>query len=815
MKILKFGGTSIKTSERVLHVVELLKKAQNESEIAVVVSAFGGVTDQLVEMCRAASQGKESYLGILKKIEANHYEITKDLIDKKNIEAVNKVLHDRFRSLADTLHGIFLLRELSPRSLDIIMSFGERLSAFIISQSLCGKGIPSEFLDAAIVVKTDETFNDARVHFDKTNANIREYFANHKKLQVITGFIASDENGNVTTLGRSGSDYTAAIFGAALGATEIQIWTDVNGVMTCDPRKVKSAFSMDSMTYEEAMEMSHFGSKVIHPKAMQPALEKNIPLRIKNTFKPEFPGTVIGNEVKPSDYVIKGISSIHEIALLRVQGSGMLGVTGISARLFGALAKAEISVILISQGSSEHSICFAVAPGAAKAAKKAIDREFSIEILAHQVDKVTVEIGLSAVAVVGEKMRGTSGIAARVFQAVSRAGANVVAIAQGSSELNISVVISQKDEETTLNAIHDIFFGKEFVTVHIFMVGIGLVGKQLLEQISKQHALVKKKHSIDFRINAVSNSRKMLFNKNGLSLNDLPGQLDKSDEKASLFAFFEKMKTLNFRNSVFVDCTASDDITLFYEKILKLGISIVTPNKRAMSGSYEMYKQLKTLAVERRAGIYYETNVGASLPIIQTLDGMISSGDTMLKIETIISGTLSFLFNSFDGTRPFSKIVREAQERGFTEPDPREDLNGVDVARKLLILARESGMELELSDIEVENILPESCKKAKSVEDFYGELEKNDAYFEKKRKAADENGKVLRYIAILEKSKAKVSLQAIDAAHPFFHLKESENIIAIQTRRYDETPLVIKGSGAGADLTAAGVFADIIKTAHF
>ncbi|HEX9653797.1 MAG TPA: bifunctional aspartate kinase/homoserine dehydrogenase I [bacterium] len=807
--MLKFGGTSVATPERIQLVMKLIREAREQGEIAVVVSAFGGVTNKLIKASELAAQGSPAYLDLLTELKGIHLEATAQL-GPEGSQVIAR-LHQKLDKLADILRGVFLLRELSLRSLDLIMSFGERLSAYILSASLQTQNVAAEYLCASELVKTDDQFGHARVNFEATNHNIQSYFAGHANLQIITGFIGSTDTGEVTTLGRSGSDYTAAIFAAALAAGEVEIWTDVDGVMTADPRLVRNAFSIASMSYEEAMEMSHFGSKVIHPKSMQPALEHNIPIRIRNTFNPPFAGTLIGRQADPNPFVIRGISSLAEIALLRVQGSGMLGVTGISARLFATLARASINVILITQGSSEHSICFAIMPDKARLARKAIETEFHLEILAHQIEPVIIEKDLSIIAVVGEHMRGTPGIAARTFQALGKHGANIIAIAQGSSELNISIVVNKSEEAIALNSIHETFFMRDKKALHLYLVGPGLVGGRLLEQINRQLDFLAREYALELRLNGIANSKRMAFDAKGIAFDDWTPYLASSSETMALSRFVERMKGFNFPHAIFLDCTASDEVVKYYERILNLGISIITPNKRANSSTYEQYRRLKELAIRRGVRFFYGTNVGASLPIISTLNDLTLSGDQILKIETVISGTISFIFNSFDGSRRFSEIVHEAKAKGFTEPDPRDDLNGIDVARKLLILARETGVACELSDISVENLLPEECRKASSVADFFDALQQHDDYFAQKLQEAHKAGKVLRYIGTIEEGKARVALQAVSESHPFYHLSGSDNIIAMTTSRYREQPLVIKGPGAGADVTAAGIFADVIR----
>lgn len=809
MRILKFGGTSIATPERIQNVVKIILSSESNIQ-AVIVSAFGGITNMLIEMSEKARSGAD-YRPLMGEITQRHVDAVKHLIsDSAKVEVLRHV-ESMLTDLANVVHGVSLLKELTPRSLDLLMSFGERLSGYIISEALKSSGQTTGFLDTRAAIKTDDHFGDARVDFEVTNENIRRYFSANSEIQIVTGFIATTEAGEITTLGRSGSDYTASIIAAALNADIIEIWTDVDGVLTANPKQVTNAFSIKGMSYEEAMEMSHFGSKVIHPKAMQPALEQNIPILIKNTFRPEFEGTMINAIGDDNPYVIRGISSISEVTLLRVQGSGMLGVTGISARLFGSLARASVSVILISQASSEHSICIAVTPHDAHIAKRAIHEEFTFEMKAHMIEEAIVEEGLSVIAIVGARMRGTPGIAARVFQALGRHGANVVAMAQGSSELNISIVISGDDEKNALNAIHEAFFVREERYLHLFLVGPGLVGAKLLEQIQQQTDFLKRECHLELKLNAIANSRKMLFDRQGIPLDDWRGQLAEASEDVDLGHFAERIKELNFPHSIFIDCTASEKTVERYEQILRAGGSIVTPNKKANSSTFEQYQKLKELARHRGVKFYYETNVGASLPIISTLQDLMLSGDRILKIETIISGTISYIFNCFDGSKSFSEIVLEAKELGYTEPDPRDDLNGMDVARKLLILAREAGMPCEFEDIKVENILPESCQRAETVEQFFVELQKADPSFENRRMEASKKRQRLLYIATFTETDTTISLQSVDESHPFFHVQGNENIISITTTRYLEKPLVVKGPGAGADVTAAGVFADIIR----
>jgi len=815
MIVLKFGGTSVAEAKRIKEVAEIVKEVHgNNKKTAVVFSAFGGVTDDLINAARLAAERNKDYLEAFEKIKIRHRKTIADLKISGD-KSLEKFLENSFTELHDLLHGLFLVKELSLRMLDIISGFGELLSARVISAYFSSQKIPAAFLDARQVITTDEHFGSALVDFTATNKNIKQFFRNFSGIACITGFIASTDKGESTTLGRGGSDYSAAIFGAALDADEIQIWTDVDGVMTADPRKVKKAFTVSSMTYEEAMEMSHFGAKVIHPPTIQPALEKEIPLRIKNTFNPASAGTLISAGITDQQFMIKGISSIDDIALLTLQGSGMVGVAGISARLFGALSQSKVNVILITQGSSEHTISFAVKPADAVIARKAIDEAFDLEIKAHMIEKVKVEENLSVIAVIGENMRNTPGVSGRLFQSFGKNGISAVATAQGSSELNISVVIHRADLNKALNALHQAFFLSDTRTLNIFMVGTGLIGTTLLQQIEKQAAHLKRSSSVEITLVAVSNSRKMFFDENGISTKKFKEQLEKGGEKMSIAAFIIKMISLNLPQSIFVDCTSSEDVVKHYETVLNHSISIVTPNKIANSGKLSDYVKLRDASKKRNVRFLYETNVGAGLPVIGTLKDLMSSGDSILKIEAVLSGTLSFIFNNFKAGTNFSDIVHEAHRRGYTEPDPRVDLSGKDVARKLLILARETGLNIEMNDIVIEQILPANCRKAKTVEEFFEELQKSNDFFDDRRKKTDARKKVLRFIAKLEKNEATISLQEVDHLHPFYNLSGSDNIISYTTERYHERPLVVKGPGAGAEVTAAGVFAEIISIGNY
>lgn len=814
MRVLKFGGTSVGSVENIRTIISITKDLLAKDEkIAVVFSAMGGVTNQLIEMAKLAKANNPSYADILASIEKRHFDAAKALLNVKYQSKVIANLKLTLNELEDILHGISLIRELSKRTLDLVMGFGERLSTYMVYEAMRQEEMECEFLDARTLIKTDDNFGSARVNYKLTNTNIQEYFKSHTKTQLITGFIGSTEQNETTTLGRGGSDYTAAIFGAAISCKVIEIWTDVDGMMTADPRKVKKAFTINKVSYIEAMELSHFGAKVIYPPTLQPAFSKNIPIRIKNTFNPSHEGTLVSKQSDGHGFPVKGLSSINEVALLNVQGSGMVGEKGVAGRLFNTLAKHNINIILITQASSEHSICFAIEPGDAEQAKSILDEEFFIELHNKKLDKIIIEKDLSVIAIVGENMKHTPGISGKLFSALGRNGINVAAIAQGSSEYNLSVVIPKPDLAKAMNALHDSFFLSETKTMNLFVIGTGLIGSTLLQQIAQQSAYLEEKKALKVNLVGLANQSGMLFDENGLSA-DWKTQIEKSGKPTDLAEFVKTMKAMNLPNCVFVDNTASKELPSFYEEILNASISVVTPNKTANSGSFKEYKKLQQAANKKGVKFLYETNVGAGLPVINTLKDLLLSGDRILRIEAILSGTLSYIFNNFKSGTKFKEIVWEAKQKGYTEPDPRDDLSGLDVARKILILSRETGLSLELDDIKIEQILPESSVKAKTIEEFFTSLENENEFFEAKLKKADKDGKVLRFIAKLENGKASISLQSVDASHPFYALSGSDNIISYTTDRYKDRPLVVKGPGAGAEVTAAGVFADIINVSN-
>ncbi|RME99876.1 MAG: bifunctional aspartate kinase/homoserine dehydrogenase I [Bacteroidetes bacterium] len=813
MKVLKFGGSSVAKPERIRGIVEILKKYYEAGErFTVVFSAFGGVTDLLIDMSTRAAKGDDSYSELFEAFSQRHNDAARELLEEAQLQVVLPELERNHEVLRNLLYGIFLVREASPRTMDYVLSFGERNSAFIIAHTLQGAGIQAAYLDARKIIKTDKQFGAAKVDFDTTYKKIRAYYSEHPEVQIVTGFVASAKGGLTTTLGRGGSDYTASLIAAGLDAELIEIWTDVDGVLTADPRKVKKAFTIDNMTYAEAMEMSHFGAKVIYPPTLQPALQKRIPLYIKNTFKPDFRGTLVSDKSDPAGSPVKGISSVNEVALLTLSGSGLFGVPGIAGRLFGSLAEAGINVILITQGSSEHAISFAIQPNFATKAKRKVDETFAFEIERGIVKEVKVEQDLSVVAIIGENMRYQPGIAGRLFQALGKNGINIVAIAQGSSELNISVVLSREDEPKALNALHEAFFLSNTQELHLFIVGVGLIGSTLLDQIRDQAEFLREKRALELKVVGLANSRHMTFAPDGLDLSNWRDTLAAAEQKMDLSVFINKMKTLNLSNTIFVDNTASEAVAAHYETILDNSISISTPNKIATSSSLLQYRRLKTIAAKRGVSFRYETNVGAGLPVITTLNDLINSGDNILRIQGVLSGSMSYIFNHFDGTKPFSEIVTEARNLGYTEPDPRIDLSGRDVKRKLIILAREAGFPLEGHEVEISPLLPPALQAVSDVEAFFKLLPEYDEHFEQVRQAADKENRVLRMIASIDQDgKAQVGLEAVGPDSPFYFLSGSDNMIVFTTTRYQERPLVVRGPGAGAEVTAAGVFAEIIS----
>ena len=812
MKILKFGGTSVGSVDSIRKLLDIIEREdQNPCKPVIVLSAMSGVTNLLSAMADKASQGGE-FGDELRELEERHFDVIKDLLAVSKQNPVFTKLRILFNEIEDLLQGVSMLRELTPRTRDLVLSYGERFSTFMISKIAGQNHDNTIFVNTADLIKTDSSFGQAKVNMELTERLICDFYEKNKsKMFFVTGFIASNDEGRITTLGRGGSDYTAAIFGSALNANEIEIWTDVNGMMTADPKMVKKAFSLPELSYTEAMELSFFGAKVIYPPTMIPAFMKKIPIVIRNTFQPGFPGSVIKHNCENSGLAIKGISSINDISIINMEGSGMVGKAGFSGRLFSRLAREQINVILITQSSSEHSITFAIHPADAAMAQQIIENEFELELLAKKLEAPVFEQGLSILAIVGENMKQTPGISGKLFLALGRNGINVRAIAQGSSEYNISVIISHEDLNKGLNAVHDAFFVDLNKTLNLFCLGTGNIGKTLFRQIQDHRQFLQEHNGIQIRVVGISNTRKMYFDPDGIALENWEETLNGEGQGADLAGFVQKMKYMNLPNCVFADNTASLKPIEFYHEIFSSNISVVTCNKIGNSSSYAQYKLFKDTARTHGVDFFYETNVGAGLPIVRTLKDLMISGDRILKIEAILSGTISYIFNNYKGDVSFYDIVKQAQEKGYTEPDPRDDLKGTDFLRKMLILARDAGYHLEADDVLIESMLPQSCIEAQSVEEFYNELKKENAFFENLKSQAEKDGKVLRYIAKLEDGKATIKLQMVDDSHPFYALSGSDNIISFTTDRYKERPMVVKGPGAGADVTAAGVFADIVN----
>ncbi len=818
MQILKFGGTSVGSVESIRQVIRIIEQHRRDgNSIAVVFSAMGGVTNQLIEIGRMATSGEPDYMELVRRIEDRHFAVVKALLPVKEQSKVFAHVRGIINELEDLLRGVSLIRELTLRTHDLITSFGERLSTAVITECVRSTGIPAQFLDARTIIKTDAQFGQAEINYTLTNQLVQAHFAKNTDIQLITGFIGSTEKNETTTLGRGGSDYTASILGAALNATVIDIWTDVDGMMTADPRKVPNAFNIPTITYAEAMELSHFGAKVIYPPSLQPAFARNIPVRVLNTFNIGHEGTLVSRTADRRQYTITGISSIDDIALVNVQGSGMIGVAGVSAKLFGILAAHKISVVLISQASSEHSICFAIDPRGAENVKTILDAEFAPEIEHGHIDNIAIERDLSVIATVGEGMRKSSGIAGKLFSVLGKNGVNIVAVAQGSSEINISVVINKNNLSKALNALHNSFFQSEARMLNLYMVGTGLIGKALLAQIHAQTNYLRQEKLLKICVVGVANTRKMLLDGKGLDLTNWYEQQQDEGVTTSLPAFIEKIKDYNLPNSVFIDCTSDKEIVQFYESLLDANISVVTPNKVANSGPYSEYRRLQRTALNRGVKFLYETNVGAGLPIINTVQGLMTAGDRFLKIEAILSGTLSFIFNTFGtpGWESFADVVREAKAKGYTEPDPRDDLSGQDVARKILILAREAGFPLEPNDVTINNPLPKACLDAPTIPAFFEQLDAHNDYFKTLLSEADARGEKLRFVAVFENDKAVIELRSVGPDHPFYQLTGADNIVSFTTERYKERPLVIKGPGAGAEVTASGVFADVVSIGSY
>ncbi len=809
MKVLKFGGTSVGTVESLRNVKMIVE--QCTEPVIVVVSALGGITDQLINTAKLAAKSDISHLESFECIVDRHNKVIEGIVPTDKQLYVKSIVNPLFEELNNIYRGVSLIHDLSDSTLDIIVSYGERLSSVIISNIIND----AKLYDSRNFIKTKNHFGKHILDNDATQTLIHATFDNNDyKVAIVPGFISSDADGNITNLGRGGSDYTAAILAASLNASQLEIWTDVDGFMTADPRVINNAYVIEHLSFIEAMELCNFGAKVIYPPTIYPAFHNNIPILIKNTFNPTASGTRI-SEKHPSaeGKAIKGISSINDTCLITVSGLGMVGIIGINARIFNALARNGVSVFLVSQASSENNTSFAVKNADADLAVKVLSEEFAAEMQIGEISDISAEKNLATVAIVGENMKHTPGIAGKLFNTLGRNGINVIACAQGASETNISFVIDLQNLRKALNVIHDSFFLSETQVLNLFIVGIGNVGHHLLKQIVQQQENLLKEKSLELRVVGISNSRKCLFNREGIDINDYKQALEKSTIESTPQNIRDEIIKMNIFNSVFVDCTASADIAALYGELLSHNINVVAANKIAASSEYSKYVELKCIARKRNVKFLFETNVGAGLPIINTINNLINSGDKILKIEAVVSGTLNYIFNVINKGVPLSKAIRKAQEAGYSEPDPRVDLSGKDVIRKLVILAREAGYAVEQSDVEKHLFIPEKCFEG-SVDDFFNAISAIDDEFEKYRIEAEKENLRFRFVAKLEDGKLEVSLKKVGASHPFYAIEESNNVILLTTERYKEYPMEIKGYGAGAEVTAAGVFADIISIAN-
>lgn len=815
MLVLKFGGTSVGSADTIKNIGKIVKQKHEEGqELFLVCSAVCGVTNQLEQMGKLAQNGND-YSFLLSSVEYNHYAIVRELlpVNEQNLMLIK--LKTLFNEIDNLLSGIYNLKEFSRACKDRLLSYGELISVQLVSSYLSHENLPTIITDSRKLILTDSNFGCAVVFNQETQERIENWKSClNNQIPVITGFIASNDKGETTTLGRGGSDYTAAIFASALKVNEIEIWTDVNGFFTADPKLVKNAFSLSELSYREAMELSYFGAKIIYPPTLIPAIESQIPVRIKNTFNPDHYGTLIHSESQTDGNLIKGISSIENCSLINIEGNGIIGMRGFCSRLFSSLAMAGVNIILITQASSEHSISIAISPDDSEKAYKSIIKEFENELAAGKIELPKIDNRYSILAVVGENMRKTHGLSGKIFSSLGKNGINLVAIAQGSSELNISMVIDQKQLSKALNVVHDSLLLSPVKTLNLLCVGTGIIGHELLNQIAKAKDNLIKNHNLKINVIGICNSRKMIIshNEDGLDLNLWLQQIQNEGDHVDLNKFIDKALQLNLPNLVLVDNTSSTDVVTLYEQLFLQNISVVTCNKLGNSSNYQQYKRFKDLVIKTGANFYYETNVGAGLPILKTLNDLLLSGDELLKIEAVLSGTLSYLFNEYKNEKTFADVLKQAQKLGFTEPDPRNDLNGIDFARKLLILAREVGLPLELEHIEVMSILPQSCIDAPTVTEFYEELIKNESYFATFKNQAANERKKLCFIGSFVNGKIELGLQMVDTSHPFYVLNGSENIISFTTKRYKKNPLVVKGPGAGAGVTASGVFADILRT---
>lgn len=808
MKIMKFGGTSVGSVDSIQKVKAIVEA--EKGPVIVVVSALGGITDQLIRTAAMATQGDITYETQFENMVHRHEEMIQQVIpagSKKR--TLGKKIHALLDELKDIYQGLYLLKDISSNMEDTVVSYGERLSSLIVGALI----EEAEVFDARSFMKTERKHGKHVLDTELSEQLIRETFRELPKVSVVPGFIASDKNtGRVTNLGRGGSDYTAAVIAAMLDASILEIWTDVDGFMTADPKVISGAYAIDELSYVEAMELCNFGAKVVYPPTIYPAFHKSIPILIKNTFNPVAPGTVIRERLSDNTKPIKGISSINNTALITVQGLGMVGVIGVNHRIFRTLAQNGISVFLVSQASSENSTSIGVRNEDAELACEVLNAEFAKEIATGEINHVAAEKGLATVAIVGENMKHTPGIAGKLFGTLGRNGINVIACAQGASETNISFVVDATWLRKTLNVIHDSFFLSEYQVLNLFICGVGTVGSSLIEQIRQQHKKLMLERGLMLNVVGIASGHYAVFDRDGINLDNYREALKQGGE-SNLTRLKEEVIGMNIFNSVFVDCTASDDVAALYQDFLNHNISVVAANKVAASSAYENYKALKQTARQRGVKFLFETNVGAGLPVINTINDLINSGDKILRIEAVVSGTLNFIFNTISEDIRLSDTIRLAKEKGYSEPDPRIDLSGKDVIRKLVILAREAGYPIEQDDVEKNLFIPQELFDG-SLDDFWSNVPSLDADFEERRQRLVAEGKRWRFVARLDEGKASVSLQEVNQWHPFYNLEGSNNIILLTTERYKEYPMMIQGYGAGASVTAAGVFADIMSIAN-
>lgn len=809
MKVLKFGGTSVGSVNSMSNVKKIVEAV--DDKVIVVVSALGGITDKLIKTSTMAANGDSGYEKEMKEIVNRHIEMVYTVIpagQKRELllDCVNELLSE----LKDIFQGIYLIRDLSPKTSATIVSYGERLSSIIVATLIEG----AQWFDSRLFIKTEKKHNKHILDSELTTRLVRETFHDIPQISLVPGFISTDKNtGEVTNLGRGGSDYTASILAAALDASVLEIWTDVDGFMTADPRVISTAYPITELSYVEAMELCNFGAKVVYPPTIYPVCHKNIPILIKNTFNPEAPGTIVKQEADHSSKAIKGISSINDTCLITMTGLGMVGVIGVNYRIFKTLAENGISVFLVSQASSENSTSIGVRTVDAPLACEVLDEEFAKEIEMGEISPMKAESGLATVAIVGENMKHTPGIAGKLFGTLGRNGINVIACAQGASETNISFVVDGVSLRKTLNVIHDSFFLSEYQVLNLFICGIGTVGHSLIEQISSQQERLKRERGLMLNVVGIANGHKALFTRRGIDLVNYRQELEEKGIPSSPQVLQDEIVGMNIFNSVFVDCTASPEIAGLYKEFLSHNISVVAANKIAASSEYENYAELKRIARQRGVKFLFETNVGAGLPVINTINDLINSGDKIVKIEAVLSGTLNYIFNTLSADVPLSETIHKAKEEGYSEPDPRIDLSGKDVIRKLVILAREAGYRLDQEDVEKHLFIPDDFFKG-SLEDFWKKIPSLDEEFEARRKVLEKEGKHWRFVATLENGHGVVALQEVGRNHPFYTLEGSNNIILLTTERYNEYPMLIQGYGAGASVTAAGVFADIMSIAN-